>query len=336
MPDFQAESSKEQSANPVLRLNVVGRFSGKISCTQLQPDQNHIDTEEDILKHLTYLMIFCLSCTIAAPAYSDDEISDTTETTETPVTSEAEESEYQVRDTTSHWPEGYLPDDIAENPFKVSLFNPQHGEDSERLWSQTKLMFGLGFGVAGIISLMPSDVSNWEDSDEGPLEKWWNNVRAGPVWDEDKWDMNYLGHPYFGGVYYQVARKSGYGQWDSFVYSFLMSTFFWEYGLESFAEVPSIQDLVVTPIGGWLWGEFAYQSELGIRKQGGTVYGSEFLGDITLFFLDPVDSIGVGINKLVGTEFIRAGSASLSAKPVSNHNNKSTDLHWSFNIVYQF
>ncbi|MBV1916256.1 MAG: DUF3943 domain-containing protein [Pseudomonadales bacterium] len=281
-----------------------------------------------------------MSCSVAAPAYSNDETSDATETTETPVTKESEESEesdYQVRDTTSHWPEAELPDYLKENPYRVSLFDPQNGEDSERLWSQTKLIVGLGFGVAGFISLLPSDVSNWEDTDEGPLEKWWNNVRAGPVWDEDEWDMNYLGHPYFGGVYYQVARKSGYSQWDSFVYSFLMSTFFWEYGLESFAEVPSIQDIVVTPIGGWLWGEFAYQSELSIRNQGGTVYGSELLGDVTLFFLDPVDSIGVGINKLAGAEVIKAGSAWISAKPATNlTKGKSTDLYWSFNVVYQF
>lgn len=273
-------------------------------------------------------MIFCLSCTIATPIYADDE---TTEADDT------DESEYQVRDTTSHWPEGELPDYLKENPYRVSLFDPQNGEDSERLWSQTKLIVGLGFGMAGFISLLPSDVSNWEDSDEGPLEKWWNNVRAGPVWDKDEWDLNYIGHPYFGGVYYQVARKSGYSQWDSFVYSFLMSTFFWEYGIESFAETPSIQDIVVTPIGGWLWGEFAYQSELRIRNQGGTVYGSQILGDVTLFFLDPVDSIGVGINKLVGAEVVKAGSAWVSAKPASNlTQGKSSDLYWSFNIAYQF
>ena len=328
MPDFQAESSKEHSANPLLLANMVGGFTGFIPRTRKLPDRNNIDSEEDILKHLTYLMIFCLSCKIATPVYADDESTESNDT---------DESEYQVRDTTSHWPEGELPDYLKENPYRVSLFDPQNGEDSERLWSQTKLIVGLGFGMAGFISLLPSDVSNWEDSDEAPLEKWWNNVRAGPVWDNDNWDLNYIAHPYFGGVYYQVARKSGYSQWDSFVYSFLMSTFFWEYGMESFAETPSIQDIVVTPIGGWLWGEFAYQSELHIRNQGGTVYGSQILGDVTLFFLDPVDSIGVGINKLVGAEVIKAGSAWVSAKPASNlTKSKSSDLYWSFNIAYQF
>ena len=32
--------------------------------------------------------------------------------------------------------------------YEISLFNPRCGEDGERLWSQTKLMFGMGFGIA--------------------------------------------------------------------------------------------------------------------------------------------------------------------------------------------
>lgn len=118
-----------------------------------------------------------------------------------------------------------------DSPYRVSLFNPQNGEDSERLWSQTKSIFAYGVGVAGVLALMPESITNWEKDDIKLMNKWWDNVRSGPVWDRDDHVINYIGHPYFGGVYYQAARKSGYRQWDAFMYSTLMSTFYWEYGI---------------------------------------------------------------------------------------------------------
>jgi len=178
--------------------------------------------------------------------------------------------------------------------YDVTLFSPCEGEDSTRLWRQTKIMFVSGIGVAAFIAMLPEDISKWEKGEweRGDLiNKWYENVRAGPVWDNDKWYINYIGHPYFGSVYYQAARKSGYNQWNSFVYSALMSTFYWEYGLEAFAEVPSLQDLFVTPIGGWIWGEWAYHKEKAIIANGGLAMGSEFWGGVALFFLDPVGKL---------------------------------------------
>ncbi len=206
-------------------------------------------------------------------------------------------------------------DEFYKEPFQLSLFDPKNGEDSARLWSQSKSIFGYGFGVAGAIWLMPEDISQW-DKDGSAFKKWGEHVIEGPVWDRDVGWINFIGHPYFGGVYYQAARKSGYRQWDSFMYSVLMSTFYWEYGLEAFAEVPSIQDLVITPVLGWVTGEWAYQTEMDIRKGGGTVMGSELLGDISLFALDPVDSLGHGINLLFGREIIIAGSGYINVSEV--------------------
>ncbi|SEG03007.1 DUF3943 domain-containing protein [Vibrio hangzhouensis] len=203
-------------------------------------------------------------------------------------------------------PDSYT--DFYSSPYRVSLFNPQNGEDSERLWSQTKSIFAYGVGVAGVLALMPESITNWEKDDIKLMNKWWDNVRAGPVWDRDDFVINYIGHPYFGGVYYQAARKSGYRQWDAFMYSALMSTFYWEYGIEAFAEIPSIQDLVVTPTLGWVYGEWAFNKEKEIRLRGGTVWGSDALGSTALFFLDPVDSLGRGVNNVAGREVVKAGT----------------------------
>jgi len=130
---------------------------------------------------------------------------------------------------------------------------------------------------------MPSNITGWgKDVDASELvDRWWLNVSRKPVWDRDHWTINYIGHAYFGGNYYQVARKSRYNQWDSFVYTTLMSTFFWKYGLEAFAERPSVQDLIYTPISGWLCGEWAYHAEQRILA----IYNVPILRDCGMLIL---------------------------------------------------
>jgi hypothetical protein len=137
--------------------------------------------------------------------------------------------------------------------------------------------------TAGILYTMPSNITGWgKDVDASELvDRWWLNVSRKPVWDRDHWTINYIGHAYFGGNYYQVARKSRYNQWDSFVYTTLMSTFFWKYGLEAFAERPSVQDLIYTPISGWLCGEWAYHAEQRILA----IYNVPILRDCGMLIL---------------------------------------------------
>ncbi|WP_232771453.1 acyloxyacyl hydrolase [Colwellia sp. 12G3] len=221
-----------------------------------------------------------------------------------------------------------------ESPYQISIFSPQNGEDGARLWSQTSSIFAYGFGVIGLIALLPEDISNW-DKEQGVFNKWTENVKAGPVWDRDTGMLNLVGHPYFGGVYYQVARKSGYRQWDSFIYATIMSTFYWEYGIEAFAEVPSIQDLVITPVLGWAYGEWAFNTEMDIREDGGDVWGSSILGSTALFFLDPVDSMSVGINNLFSKEIIRAGTGFVSFNEIPYGDTGQTDSQVNFNISLQ-
>ncbi|WP_261396571.1 DUF3943 domain-containing protein [Photobacterium rosenbergii] len=224
---------------------------------------------------------------------------------------------------------------VYDSPYNVALFSGENGEDIDRLWSQTKSIFWYGVGVAGFIALLPEDISNWDTSDDRLLEKWWDNVREGPVWDRDVWYINYIGHPYFGGVYYQIARKSGYRQWDAFVYSFMMSTFYWEYGVEAFAEVPAVQDLVVTPVLGWVYGEWAFHKEREIIQGGGKVWDSEWMGNTALFLLDPVDTLGRGVNHLMGRDVVKAGTGYIGFQDVALPNGQ-TDSQFNVNMNFQF
>ena len=208
--------------------------------------------------------------------------------------------------TNSYWTALDIDPAIYGTPYRISLFRPQNGEDGARTWSQTKSVFFYGLGVVAVLAVLPEEATGW-DTDTDIFANWVENVKEGPVWDRDNAVYNYVGHTYSGGVYYQVARKSGYRQWDAFFYTFLMSTFYWEYGVEAFAEVPSIQDLVVTPLLGWVFGEWAYQTEIGIRDRDNEVMGSKALGSISLFILDPIDALGRGVNRLTGRRLVKAG-----------------------------
>jgi len=107
-----------------------------------------------------------------------------------------------------------------------------------------------------ILYALPESVTGWtqEQKDEYSLSKWWYNVRH-PQWDSDDFYINYILHPYWGATYYVRSRERGFDQRSSFWYSAGMSAAY-EFGVEALFEEVSIQDLIVTPVGGWFLGEY--------------------------------------------------------------------------------
>lgn len=187
-------------------------------------------------------------------------------------------------------------------------------KDWQYLKEQTYTILGLSVATVGLMTLLPESITKWDDDDRDLSNlgsKWKDNVSAGPIWDKDEHFLNYIMHPYFGGVYYTAARHAGYNEFQSFLYSATMSTFFWEYGVESFAEIPSWQDLFITPFFGAVVGEVMLETEQEILANRGKVMGSETLGDVSLFFLNPVGHIHYWVTDAWG------GSAELnfSANP---------------------
>ena len=140
------------------------------------------------------------------------------------------------------------------------------------------------------IWFLPQDQSQWDHSEiekRNPLKSWYDNVKDGPVYDEDKWWINYIGHSVVGAYYYTWARTNGLSAWESSVFNFLMSTFYWEYGVEAMFERPSKQDIIITPVLGSLLGEGFYQLHLMIVKNDGKVLGSKGLGAFFMTLLNP-------------------------------------------------
>lgn len=212
---------------------------------------------------------------------------------------------------------GYAPSPIIDASSQTRIDNlPKNNEltsplpkhlaiAAEKNWDylieQTYTILGLSVATVGLMTFLPESITNWtpEDRDFSNLtSKWWDNVSNGPTWDKDEHYLNYVMHPYFGGVYYTAARHAGFDEFESFLYSFTMSTFFWEFGVESFAEIPSIQDVIVTPLFGAAVGEWMYLTEQKIVANDSEILGSGILGSVSLFFLNPVGNIHYWVTNL--------------------------------------
>lgn len=177
---------------------------------------------------------------------------------------------------------------------KSGAVYPPEQRDYKRLGYASGMYIGATVAAFGFLWSTPESVSNWDKEEirkQGILWKWKRNIKEGPVWDEDDFVLNYVTHPYSGGVYYMTARSSGFTVLESFAYSAIMSTFFWEYGIESFAEVPSTQDLFITPILGSMVGEGFFYAKKSILKHDRRVLKSRFLGYTSLLLMDPFNTL---------------------------------------------
>ncbi|MDE6309530.1 MAG: DUF3943 domain-containing protein [Muribaculaceae bacterium] len=136
---------------------------------------------------------------------------------------------------------------LYDLPYSVTTSHPNW----KNLWVNTGVLFGAGFATLGVLELLPESATAWNKAEihKKPIfERWWSNVKRGPWWDEDNAVFNYVLHPYGGAAYYMSARTQGFNMWQSFAYAAVISTVFWEYGIEAFMEVPSVQDLFITSL----------------------------------------------------------------------------------------
>ena len=132
------------------------------------------------------------------------------------------------------------------------------------------------FGIT-VLMLSPKEVTGW--SPDWTQDAWRNMKRslsAPPVWDDDDWQLNYIGHPVAGSYYYNSLRSQNASIFHSFLFATAQS-FIWEYFIEATAEKPSIQDLIVTPIAGAILGESTHRLAMNMRRNGFNFFEKVFV-----------------------------------------------------------
>jgi hypothetical protein len=172
--------------------------------------------------------------------------------------------------------------------------------DWEGVRRDVTYFLGYQFAAIAVLYVAPESVSGWdrEQKQNYSFSKWRNNV-SNPVRDEDRWWINYVTHPYWGGAYYIQARERGLDRTQAFWYSALLSTLF-EYGAEALAEPVSIQDLVVTPVVGFLVGEYLFSP---VRERIRAKPGKLDWSDKTILFVtDPLGVLSAETDRLLGME----------------------------------
>lgn len=185
-------------------------------------------------------------------------------------------------------------DAAAETP-------PASAEPPIADWSGLKhdTLYFLGYQavVVAVLYALPDEQTRF-DKDNAGFNKWRDNV-TNPVWDEDKFYLNYILHPYWGATYYIRGRERGLTRWQSFGYSALLSSLY-EYGAEAFFEPVSYQDLIVTPLIGSLLGEFVFSPlRDSIRAKPG---GPNRLDQAVLVLTDPLGAANELIDRLFGVQ----------------------------------
>ena len=177
---------------------------------------------------------------------------------------------------------------IYDMPYSMTASYPNW----KRLWINTGALYTAGFVALGVLEMLPDSATNWntEELRRTPwIQRWGNHVSKGMHWDGDNPIFNYILHPYGGAAYFMSARSQGFNFWQSTLYCFCISTFFWEYGIEAFMEIPSVQDMIITPVAGALIGECFYKVKRRIVADGYTLWGSSILGNVVAFLVDPVN-----------------------------------------------
>ena len=119
-------------------------------------------------------------------------------------------------------------------------------------------------------------VFNYEWSRISP-STWKYNIQKGWEWDNDRFGINFIGHPYSGSYYFNIARSSGYNFWQSFPYA-VGGSLVWEYLGENTR--PSINDIINTPVSGAFLGEIMYRVSSNIlddRSRGSERFFRELL-----------------------------------------------------------
>jgi hypothetical protein len=170
-----------------------------------------------------------------------------------------------------------LPDSFLPKPPTTPLLRNQNAGIWKKI-GRAELFIGGAelFGIT-VLMLSPKEVTGW--SPDWTQDAWRNMKRSlstPPVWDDDDWQLNYIGHPVAGSYYYNSLRSQHASIFHSFLFATAQSCI-WEYFIEATAEKPSTQDLIVTPIVGSILGESVHQLTMNMRRNGFNFFEKVFV-----------------------------------------------------------
>lgn len=174
---------------------------------------------------------------------------------------------------------------------------PPESPDWGGIKLDTTYFIVLQFAAIFVLYVAPEALSGWseEDKENYSLSRWKENVKN-PIWDDDRWWVNYILHPYWNATYYIRGRERGLKRLHSFFYTFFLSALY-EFGAEALFEPVSYQDLLITPIPGALLGEYLFSP---LRKRIRTKDQLDWPDKAMLFITDPLGVVSEELSHFFG------------------------------------
>jgi len=205
----------------------------------------------------------------------------------------------------------FLEQRLKKDEIKLDLTYENLSERDKVVAESVRNLSMLGFAMFAVLWAMPEELTKWDKDREisDVFDKWQENVKDGPVVDEDDWAVNFIGHPLSGAYEYMFLRNAGFSKLESFGFAVFVSTVMWEYGIEAFAEVPSIQDLLLTPTIGALLGEAFHVMDSKLKDNDYILLNSRRFGRIVHHIINPVEGINNSFEKLFGLKFLHLDKA---------------------------
>jgi len=139
---------------------------------------------------------------------------------------------------------------------------------------------------------------------------WKYNLRKGWEWDDDRFGVNFVAHPYTGSMYFNQARSQGYGYVQSIPFA-ATGSLMWEYFGENTR--PSYNDIINTTANGAFLGEIFYRLSSNILDDRATG-GNRVFREIMAGLVDPVR----GLNRLLQGKTFRKTTTEVYQKEPLN------------------
>ncbi|MFA6236396.1 MAG: DUF3943 domain-containing protein [Bacteriovorax sp.] len=185
---------------------------------------------------------------------------------------------------------GQFKDRVTEMPISINRAYSLYENESDRKKNYLRTGVEIGVLLSSAMAIYYKNlVFNQVDFDYGFKEGIKKKFSGEAIRFDDNDKMSNYGHVYAGVLYYQMARSNGFNSLESFLISYASSTA-WEF--MEYHEVLSINDQILTPIGGYIIGEATYQISCALFQKNSIA--ATALG----YTINPGMAVNNGINKL--------------------------------------
>ncbi len=158
--------------------------------------------------------------------------------------------------------------------------------------SQSHRFFRTVFGLVAIMGV--GEAWYWSNADANKIdwkyEATWHDYKRklGDGWslDTNSFSMNTVNHTYSGATYYMMARSNEYDVVASTLFT-LAGSFVWEYAGE-FREQVSLNDMVLTTLGGSILGEGLHNTSIFVENK---LSKHRVIARIICFVIDPMREV---------------------------------------------